>query len=119
MQMHISLSGKDQMRIAWVSLFAAESVVYYGTSAGNYTHTAKGSNNIYHFLNYFSPTLHTVVIGPLSPNTIYYYRCSNINSSQQLTFKTPPSRFPIKFAVVGTLGHLQSHVVISTLHVTD
>ncbi|KAL0338616.1 UNVERIFIED_CONTAM: putative purple acid phosphatase 20 [Sesamum angustifolium] len=94
------------MRISWTTLFPTPAIVYYGTSSGNYTLSAKGSSNVYHYLRYTSGEIHDVVIGPLNPNTLYYYRCG-IKSSPDFTFKTPPPRFPINFAVVGDLGQTQ------------
>lgn len=100
MQVRISLSGKKHMRISWTTLFPTPAIVYYGTSSGNYSLSAKGSTNMYHYLRYTSGEIHDVVIGPLNPDTLYYYRCG-IKFSPEFTFKTPPSPFPIKFAVVG------------------
>ncbi|KAL0282525.1 UNVERIFIED_CONTAM: Purple acid phosphatase 21 [Sesamum radiatum] len=62
-QVRISLSGKKHMRISWTTLFHTP-VVYYGTSSGNYTLSAKGSTNVYHYLRYTSGHIHDVVIGP-------------------------------------------------------
>ncbi|KAI3471951.1 hypothetical protein Pfo_028639 [Paulownia fortunei] len=112
MQVRISLSGKNHMRISWTTSFPTPATVYYGTSPGNYTFSANGSTNMYHYLKYISGEIHDVVIGPLKPNTSYYYRCG-IKSSPEFSFKTPPARFPIKFAVAGDLG--QTKRTISTL----
>ncbi|XP_057777880.1 probable purple acid phosphatase 20 [Salvia miltiorrhiza] len=104
MQVHISVSGKQHMRISWITLFPSSPTLYYGTSPGKYTHTAKASQNTYRFLDYDSGEIHDVVIGPLTPNTSYYYRCGSTNSPPEFSFTTPPSQFPIKFVVVGDLG---------------
>ncbi|KAL3825781.1 hypothetical protein ACJIZ3_021810 [Penstemon smallii] len=106
MQVHISLSGNNHMRISWITVFRTPAIIHYGTSPGNYTSSAKGSTNMYHYLKYDSGSIHDVVIGPLKPNTIYYYRCGN-KSTQEFNFKTPPQRFPIKFAVAGDLGQTE------------
>ncbi|KAK6139979.1 hypothetical protein DH2020_026292 [Rehmannia glutinosa] len=102
-QVRISLSGTNHMRITWTTSFPTPATVFYGTSPGNYTFSAKGSTNMYHYLKYTSGEIHDVVIGPLNQNTSYYYRCG-IKSSPEFSFKTPPARFPIKFAVAGDLG---------------
>ncbi|KAJ0958677.1 putative Acid phosphatase [Helianthus annuus] len=43
------------------------------------------------------------VIGPLDPNTVYYY-CFALGTTHEYSFKTPPARFPIKFVISGDLG---------------
>ncbi|KAJ0613064.1 putative Acid phosphatase [Helianthus annuus] len=50
-------------------------------------------------LNYTSGQIHDVTIGPLEPNTEYYYRFAP--GSTVYSFKTPPVKFPIKFAISG------------------
>ncbi|KAL9153481.1 hypothetical protein ABFS82_10G051900 [Erythranthe guttata] len=111
-QVHISLSGPNHMRISWITLVRTQATVYYGTSPGNCNLSANGNSNIYHYLRYDSGVIHDAVIGPLNPNTLYYYRCGN-ESSKEFNFKTPPHTFPIKFAVVGDLG--QTKYTNSTL----
>ncbi|PIM97700.1 Purple acid phosphatase [Handroanthus impetiginosus] len=100
------------MKISWITSDPTPAVVYYGTSPGDNTFSANGTTNVYNYLTYRSGQLHDVIIGPLNPNTVYYYRCG-LNSSPELTFKTPPSQFPIKFSIVGDLG--QTEWTISTL----
>ncbi|TYI65444.1 hypothetical protein E1A91_D09G158900v1 [Gossypium mustelinum] len=102
-QVHISAVGPDKMRISWITQSSAPSVVEYGTSAGAYTESATGTSSSYHYLVYKSGQIHHVVIGPLDPNTAYYYRCSS-DSTRQFSLKTPPAHLPIKFTVVGDLG---------------
>ncbi|KAI3960908.1 hypothetical protein MKW98_019109 [Papaver atlanticum] len=68
-----------------------------------YNLSAIGRAYSYNYLIYQSGEIHDVVIGPLIPNTIYYYRCGS-NSDRVFSFKTPPAQFPIKFVVVGDLG---------------
>ncbi|KAK8961323.1 Purple acid phosphatase 18 [Platanthera guangdongensis] len=102
-QVHISLAGKNYMRISWVTVDKSlPSVVEYGTSPGQYTGSSEGENLSYRYLFYTSGRIHHVVIGPLKDNSVYYYRCGGQEPEFQL--KTPPSNFPIKFAVVGDLG---------------
>ncbi|GFP97075.1 probable purple acid phosphatase 20 [Phtheirospermum japonicum] len=100
------------MRISWITADPTPAVVYYGTSPNSSSASANGGTNKYKFLTYRSGEIHDVVIGPLSPNTLYYYRCGS-TSSPQFSFKTPPSLFPINFAVLGDPG--QSEWTKSTL----
>ncbi|KAM7264659.1 hypothetical protein ACFE04_002342 [Oxalis oulophora] len=102
-QVHISVIGEDKMRISWITDDPAPATVNYGTSPGVYPNSATGPTSSYKYVLYKSGEIHNVIIGPLQPNTVYYYRCSS-NSSPEFTFKTPPAQFPIKFAVVGDLG---------------
>lgn len=88
------------MRISWITSDPTPSVVYYGTSPGASTSSANGTTNMYHYVTYRSGEIHNVVIGPLKPNTVYYYRCG-LSSSMEFSFKTPPSLYPIKFAIIG------------------
>ncbi|KZV48952.1 hypothetical protein F511_09548 [Dorcoceras hygrometricum] len=101
-QVHISLSGQNNMRISWITSKTTPAVVYYGTSPGSNTLSANGSTYSYRYLIYQSGQIHNVVIGPLTPDTVYYYRCGT--NSPEFNFKTPPSEFPIKFAIIGDLG---------------
>ncbi|XVF55691.1 hypothetical protein PTKIN_Ptkin06aG0057200 [Pterospermum kingtungense] len=102
-QVHISVVGVDKMRISWITESSALAIVEYGTSPGVYTESASGSSSSYSYLVYESGEIHDVVIGPLNPDTVYYYRCSQ-DSSLEFSLKTPPAHLPIKFAVVGDLG---------------
>ncbi|GER54225.1 purple acid phosphatase 18 [Striga asiatica] len=97
---HISLSGPNHMGISWITSYPTPPVVYFGSSPGpgSKRFSANGSTNQYGYLTYQSGQTHDVVIGPLDPNTVYYYRCGS--SSPELSFKTPPSQFPIKFAII-------------------
>ena len=92
--------GADKMRVSWVTQESAPSTVDYGTSSGVYQSHATGNSTSYRYLLYHSGEIHEVVIGPLKPNTLYYYRCSG-DSSREFSFKTTPTHLPIKFAVVG------------------
>lgn len=100
------------MRISWVTEDKSlPSFVEYGTSPGKYTKSSEGESLSYRYLFYSSGKIHHVVIGPLMDNTVYYYRCGGQEPEFQL--KTPPSSFPITFAVVGDLG--QTDWTASTL----
>nr|GMD44443.1 probable purple acid phosphatase 20 [Ipomoea batatas] len=105
-QVHISMVGNDKMRISWITEDSGTpATVDYGTSPGNYQFSADGTTTEYTYLLYKSGEIHDVVIGPLNSNTVYYYRCGGSGgSAPEYSFKTPPSGFPIKFAIVGDLG---------------
>lgn len=78
-------------------------IVDYGIAPGVYSSSSSfGETTSYSYLLYDSGKIHHVVIGPLKPDTVYYYRCGG--RGREFHFKTPPARFPITFAVVGDLG---------------
>ncbi|VFQ74207.1 unnamed protein product [Cuscuta campestris] len=110
-QVHISMAGKDKMRISWLTKESPSdtaATVEYGTSPGNYILSANANTTSYRYLLYKSGDIHHAVIGPLSPSTTYYYRFPGGSaSSLQYNFTTPPSGFPIKFAVAGDLGQTE------------
>lgn len=99
-QVHISLAGKDHMRVSWVTSDKhGESVVEYGKAPGRYDKSATGDRTSYHYFLYSSGEIHHVTIGPLEPRTTYFYRCGG--SGPEFSFRTPPSTFPVEFAVAG------------------
>ncbi|XP_059667461.1 probable purple acid phosphatase 20 isoform X2 [Cornus florida] len=102
-QVHISLVGSDKMRISWITDGDTPATVRYGTSSGKYDFSATGTTSSYKYLMYESGNINEAVIGPLTPNTVYYYQCGS-DSARELSFKTPPAQFPIKFAISGDLG---------------
>ncbi|KAK6942615.1 Calcineurin-like phosphoesterase domain, ApaH type [Dillenia turbinata] len=97
-QVHISLSGEDHMKVSWITNAAVPSTVEYGKVSGEYTATATGTQTSYHYFSYKSGKIHHVKIGPLEPDTVYYYRCGGFGP--EFSFKTPPATFPIEFVVV-------------------
>ncbi|GAB2300704.1 hypothetical protein Dimus_034741 [Dionaea muscipula] len=99
-QVHVSVVGENNMRISWITQTYVPSTVYYGTSSRVYGSSATGSSSSYRYLLYHSGDIHDVVIGPLQPNTTYYYTCGT-NSSTEFTLKTPPAQFPLNFAIAG------------------
>ncbi|KZV16493.1 purple acid phosphatase 18-like [Dorcoceras hygrometricum] len=102
-QVHISLAGDKHMRISWITSDKhAPSIVEYGTSPRNYSFKAQGESTSYSYLLYSSGLIHQTVIGPLEHGTLYFYRCGGKGTELQL--KTPPSQFPVTFAVAGDLG---------------
>lgn len=105
-QVHISLAGEKHMRISWTTDDeSSPSVVEYGTSHAKYTSSSIGESVSYTYFLYSSGTIHHVVIGPLEDDTVYFYRCGKRDPEFQL--KTPPSQFPITFAVAGDLGQTE------------
>ncbi|KAL7615509.1 hypothetical protein Lser_V15G01918 [Lactuca serriola] len=104
-QVHVSLAGENKMRISWITDKHTPPIVNYGTSSGKYEHSATGVISSYEYVTYISGEIHDVVIGPLNPNTVYYYSfATGSSSTPEYSFKTPPAQFPIKFAVSGDLG---------------
>ncbi|KAK2387243.1 purple acid phosphatase [Trifolium repens] len=102
-QVHISLAGDKHMRITWITDDkSAPSVVEYGTLPGKYNSVAEGETTSYSYIFYSSGKIHHTVIGPLEPNSVYFYRCGG--QSPEFQLKTPPAQFPITFAVAGDLG---------------
>ncbi|KAK7244923.1 hypothetical protein RIF29_39752 [Crotalaria pallida] len=105
-QVHISLVGKDKMRVSWITEDKhTKSLVEYGTKSGEYTSQATGGHTSYQYFFYNSGKIHHVVIGPLQPSTTYYYRCGGLGP--EFSFKTPPSKFPVEFVIVGDLGQTE------------
>ncbi|XP_056692990.1 probable purple acid phosphatase 20 isoform X2 [Spinacia oleracea] len=102
-QVHISMVGRDKMRISWMTRKPALSKVEYGMSSGVYDTSVIGTSTTYYYLLYKSGHIHEVVIGPLNPNTVYYYSCS-ADASREFFFKTTPPQLPINFVVIGDLG---------------
>uniref|UniRef100_A0A0D9XP52 Purple acid phosphatase n=1 Tax=Leersia perrieri TaxID=77586 RepID=A0A0D9XP52_9ORYZ len=102
-QVHISVVGSDKMRVTWITADDAPATVEYGTTSGQYPLSATGSTTTYSYVLYHSGKIHDVVIGPLQPNTTYFYRCSN-DTSHELSFRTPPATLPFKFVIAGDLG---------------
>ncbi|XP_026460275.1 probable purple acid phosphatase 20 [Papaver somniferum] len=122
-QVHISLVGQDKMRITWITEdHDTTATVNYGTTEGNYDLSVTGTVSKYKYMLYKSGEIHDVVIGPLKPDTVYYYRCGS-DTDREFSFKTPPSQFPIKFVVVGDLGQTGwtnstlTHIAASTYDV--
>ncbi|KAJ4980386.1 hypothetical protein NE237_031223 [Protea cynaroides] len=111
-QVHVSVVGRDHARVSWITdSKKAPSIVDYGKISGKYEASATGEHELYHYFFYSSGKIHHVKIGPLKPSTTYYYRCGG--TGQEFSFKTPPTTFPIEFAIVGDLG--QTEWTASTL----
>ncbi|XP_022877526.1 purple acid phosphatase 18-like [Olea europaea var. sylvestris] len=102
-QVHISLAGDKHMRITWITIDkSSPSFVEYGTSPQSYNFIAEGESTSYSYFLYKSGKIHHTVIGPLEDDTVYFYRCGG--NGPEFQFKTPPSQFPVTFAVAGDLG---------------
>lgn len=115
-QVHISQVGQDKMRISWITESPTPATVHYGPTPSANALSATGTTTSYNYALYESGEIHNVVIGPLKPNTFYYYRLGD--SAKTYNFKTTPAQFPIKFGVVGDLG--QTEWTASTLkHLGD
>lgn len=99
----MSSVGKDQMRISWITRETAPSKVEYGLSSGVYNAYVDGSATRYKYILYQSGYIHEAVIGPLQPNTVYYYQC-NSDASREFRLKTAPAQLPIKFIVIGIVS---------------
>ncbi|KAG9156428.1 hypothetical protein Leryth_025777 [Lithospermum erythrorhizon] len=110
------------MRVTWITDEPTPSVVNYGTAPGVDQFSANGSTNMYTYVTYESGEIHDVVIGPLTPNTTYYYRLSS-QKTPEFTLRTPPQQLPIKFAIAGDLGQTDwtkstlDHISKSNYHV--
>ncbi|XP_051130718.1 probable purple acid phosphatase 20 isoform X2 [Andrographis paniculata] len=108
-QVHVSLSDGNEMRmrISWITSAPSPSIVFYSTANNNTLLSANGTTTRYSYLIlYRSGYIHHVTVGPLNADAIYYYRCGSI-SARQYIFKTPPSQYPIKFAITGDLGQTE------------
>lgn len=88
------------MRVSWITEDKdAETIVEYGTKAGEYSAKAEGEHTKYQYFFYTSGKIHNAVIGPLEASTTYFYRCGG--SGPEFSFKTPPAKLPIEFVIVG------------------
>ncbi|URD79866.1 Calcineurin-like phosphoesterase [Musa troglodytarum] len=101
-QVHISAVAADHMRVSWITDDRhVPSLVEYGKVSGKYDSAATGEHTSYIYFFYTSGKIHHVKIGPLEPDTVYYYRCGGID--QEFSFKTPPAALPIEIAVIGSM----------------
>jgi kumamolisin len=69
-------AGRTSATISWVTNFASNSFVYYGTDSGNLNKTASNSSSV---------TTHTFSFSSLSPGATYYYTVSSSTSSSTVT----------------------------------
>ncbi|XP_073298671.1 purple acid phosphatase 22-like [Primulina huaijiensis] len=105
-QVRISLGGNDQILVSWITSDRnVESTVEYGKTPGKYENLSTGESSSYQYLTYSSGEIHQVKIGPLEAGTVYYYRCGG--AGPEFSFRTPPSVFPVEFAVIGDLGQTE------------
>ncbi|KAJ4819469.1 Purple acid phosphatase [Rhynchospora pubera] len=105
-QVHVSAVGAEYMRISWITDDQSmPSKVEYGKVSGKYDAVAKGESSRYLFYVYLSGKIHNVKIGPLEPDTVYYYRCSGVGD--EFSFKTAPASLPVEFVIAGDLGQTE------------
>jgi phosphodiesterase/alkaline phosphatase D-like protein len=106
---------KTSATITWVTDKAANSLVYYGVSAGIYSGTAgNGSDNV---------TSQSVSIYNLTPNTTYYFRLSSTDTSFNQTiddnlgadysFTTSPNEAAIIFSTVAISSITDNSAIIT------
>nr|POE64344.1 putative purple acid phosphatase 20 [Quercus suber] len=105
-EVHISSVGQDKMRITWITKASTKPIVYFSETAGVYQSSVLGTSSSYKYMAYKSDEIHEVVISPLKPDTLYFYRCGE-NSTEEYFLRTPPAEFPIKFSVSGDLGQTE------------
>ncbi|KAJ4819468.1 Purple acid phosphatase [Rhynchospora pubera] len=111
-QVHVSAVGANHMNVAYITIDSSiPSKVEYGKVSSKYNAVATGDSSQYTYFDYTSGKIHNVKIGPLEPDTLYYYRCGGVGN--EFSFKTAPASLPIVFAVVGDLG--QTEDTASTL----
>jgi acid phosphatase type 7 len=81
---------------------------------GKYDAVASGDSSHYTYFFYTSGKIHNVKIGPLEPDTVYYYRCGGVGD--EFKFKTAPASLPVEFVVIGwskiTSLHLLLFVIV-------
>jgi beta-lactamase superfamily II metal-dependent hydrolase len=85
---------QDSAVIQWTTDEASDSVVEYGTSSGNYTHSSSDSAMV---------TAHAVSLSGLTASTTYYYRVKSTDASNntatsteyQFTTEDPPPDEPM------------------------
>ncbi|PKA47550.1 Purple acid phosphatase 22 [Apostasia shenzhenica] len=105
-QVHTSMVGADHIQISWITEDKnIPSLVEYGKTSSVYDISATGKDTSYRYFFYESNKIHHVKIGPLEPDTVYYYRCGGVG--EEFSFKTPPATLPIEFIVVGDLGQTE------------
>ncbi|KAK9797409.1 hypothetical protein WJX73_007209 [Symbiochloris irregularis] len=135
-QVHLSIAGTNALYVMWATGVGVtgngtlerneltESIVHYGTSAGNLDLTANGTAEVYdqiytssvpganvtNALNYTSPVLHTVQLNNLKPNTTYYYQVGDgATMSETFNFRSlaaPGSQaYPQRIAFLADWGY--------------
>jgi acid phosphatase type 7 len=99
-QVHVSAVGAEFMKVSYITKDSSiPSEVQYGKVPGKYDAVATGDSSHYTYFFYTSGKIHDVKIGPLEPDTVYYYRCGGVGDEFQ--FKTAPASLPVEFAIIG------------------
>ena len=111
-QVHIALAGLDKdgnsnsMAVSWNTVNQTpSSTVKYGTTSGQYISSSVGKSSAY-----WESYNHHVVLGELTPNTVYYYIVGDDEQgwSEELTFRSAPLTSELRgnfsFIVYGDLG---------------
>mmetsp|Transcript_2363 Transcript_2363/g.1695 ORF Transcript_2363/g.1695 Transcript_2363/m.1695 type:complete len:452 (+) Transcript_2363:54-1409(+) len=115
-QIHIAQGRTpESMTISWVTKEDAKSQVSFGLMPSQLDLKSEGYKTSYDFNYpdfgmYESGVIHHVTLTNLRPNTVYFYRCGDLDAdatSGLLSFRTMPrvgDQRPMKFGVIGDLG---------------
>lgn len=115
-QIHIAQGRTpESMTVSWVTKSEAKTQVKFGLAYDKLEAVTEGYTTSYDFTYpnfgmYESGVIHHVTLTNLKPDTMYYYRCGDLESdvtSGLLSFKTMPAigdQRPMKFGVIGDLG---------------
>ncbi len=110
---------QDSAVIQWTTDEASDSVVEYGTSSGNYTHSSSDSAMV---------TAHSVSLSGLTASTTYYYRVKSTDASdntansteyQFTTLDPPPDEPMINVIYLTTQKQGSKTKAIATITVTS
>ncbi|KAJ7259199.1 hypothetical protein O6H91_02G155100 [Diphasiastrum complanatum] len=118
-QVHLTQGDHDgrAVIVSWVTPSEpGSSVVNYGTSKGQYEHSANGSITSYKFYDYTSGFIHHCVLSDLEYGTTYFYKLGTGNSTREFSFTTPPrvnQDSSYIFGIIGDLG--QTYDSLKTL----
>lgn len=106
--------SSSDMVVSWTTTLPQASIVHFGYSATNLSHTAIGSMRNYTTLNY----QHDTPLVGLPPATQVYYSAGSASGgfSRVFSFKSPPKPdSPVSFAVYGDMGVKNSEGTVTQL----